>query len=46
MIIHVIEAAEDELLETATYYNNEREGLGFEFLAEIEAAFERISSIV
>jgi plasmid stabilization system protein ParE len=44
MIISVLEAAEHDLSEAATYYNREREGLGFEFLAEVYAVFERISS--
>ncbi len=43
MMIHIIEAAELDLLDAATHYNREREGLGFEFLAEVDAVFERIS---
>lgn len=42
MTIHFSRAAENEFQEAITYYNSQREGLGFEFAAEVKKALERI----
>jgi plasmid stabilization system protein ParE len=34
--------AKDELLEAISYYNNQSEGLGYEFAAEVKRTLERI----
>jgi len=40
--VEFLAAAETELSEAVDYYNQQREGLGFEFAAEIRRALERI----
>lgn len=40
--VEVLAAAEEELLEAVTYYNEQSEGLGFELAAEVLRAIERI----
>lgn len=42
MRIEFIEPAEDEFLEAVKYYNEESEGRGFEFAAELSRTLERI----
>jgi hypothetical protein len=42
MKIEFLVVAEDELRETVTYYNQQSEGLGFEFALEVERTLERI----
>jgi len=43
MRIEFLAAAEAELLEAVEYYNQQCEGLGFEFAAEIRRTLERIA---
>ena len=42
LLLEVRPEAELDLLEAASWYDGEREGLGTEFLAELHAAFTRI----
>ena len=42
MHIEFLSPAEDELRDTIDYYNNQSEGLGFEFAAEVKRTLERI----
>ncbi len=42
MKIRFLATAEAELLESIEYYNQQSEGLGFEFALEIERTLERI----
>jgi plasmid stabilization system protein ParE len=42
MNITFLSSAEDEFLEAIAYYNQQSEGLGFEFALEIERTLERI----
>lgn len=42
MKVEIISAAEEELKDSVRYYNNESEGLGYEFALEIERTIERI----
>ncbi len=42
MKVEFIEEAESELLDAIKYYNNESEGLGFEFAAEVRRTVLRI----
>ena len=42
MKVRFIQAARDELDGAIRYYNGERDGLGDEFKAEVEAALDRI----
>ena len=42
MIIHVLDAAEAEYREAAHWYDARQPGLGFEFVDEIERAFQEI----
>lgn len=42
MIIRVLACAEEEMSVVVTYYNEQCPGLGFEFAAEVKAAFARI----
>ena len=42
MNLRVVSMAEQELAGAVDYYNQQREGLGFEVAAEVAAAFERI----
>ncbi|MBI3297292.1 MAG: type II toxin-antitoxin system RelE/ParE family toxin [Elusimicrobia bacterium] len=44
MSIVILSVAEDELREAVAYYNAQGPGLGFEFAAEVKAAFGRISA--
>ncbi len=44
MNLRVLSCAEREFAEVVDYYNHERAGLGFEFAAEVSAAFERIAT--
>jgi plasmid stabilization system protein ParE len=38
----ILTAAEAELLDATAYYNQQSEGLGFEFAAEVQRTIERI----
>jgi hypothetical protein len=40
--VKFLSVAEVEFEETVVYYNQESEGLGFEFAAEVRRALERI----
>jgi hypothetical protein len=40
--IIILTAAEAELLDATAYYNQQSEGLGFEFAAEVQRTIERI----
>jgi hypothetical protein len=40
--ISFLSAAEQEFIETVTYYNSQSEGLGFEFAAEIKYTLDRV----
>jgi toxin ParE1/3/4 len=40
--ISFLEPAEQELLESVEYYNEQSSGLGFEFALEVQKAIERI----
>ena len=42
MKVKFLSVAEVEFEETVVYYNQESEGLGFEFAAEVRRALERI----
>jgi len=42
MKLHMLSVARDELFEAIRYYNNQREGLGFEFANEIKESLLRI----
>lgn len=42
MILRILSCAERDFTEAVDYYNAQRAGLGFEFAAEIKAAFGRI----
>jgi plasmid stabilization system protein ParE len=42
MRIEILSAAEDELADAISYYNEQSEGLGYEFAAEIDQTFARI----
>jgi plasmid stabilization system protein ParE len=42
MKIRFLDPAEDELREAISYYNQQSEGLGFEFAAEVLRTIERI----
>ena len=42
MNIDFLIPAEDEFLDAITYYNNQSEGLGFEFAAEVKKTIERV----
>jgi plasmid stabilization system protein ParE len=42
MKIVFLPPAKDEFLEAITYYNNQSEGLGYEFAAEVKRTLERI----
>jgi hypothetical protein len=42
MRIEILSAAEDELVDAISYYNEQSEGLGYEFAAEIKQTFARI----
>ncbi len=43
MKVLVLSCAEDEFAEAVDYYNGQCPGLGFEFAAEVQRTFERIS---
>ena len=43
MIVEFLEPAENELKEAISYYNEQNEGLGFEFALEVQKTIERIS---
>ncbi|MCI0628521.1 MAG: type II toxin-antitoxin system RelE/ParE family toxin [Acidobacteria bacterium] len=42
MIVHFLAPAQAEFAEAIAYYNTQREGLGFEFAAEVRKAIDRI----
>ena len=42
MRLEFLESAEAELVEAVAYYNNESEGLGFEFATEVNRTISRI----
>ena len=42
MQIHFLKVAESELKAAIDYYNQQSEGLGFEFALEVKKTFERI----
>ena len=42
MTVRFVSVAEQEFAEAFSYYNKEKPGLGFEFVAEVDAAIERI----
>ena len=42
MRILVLSCAEAEMVEAVEFYNSQRPGLGYEFAAEVKAAFNRI----
>jgi len=42
MHVRFLQAAESEFRDAVAYYNGEREGLGFEFAAEVVRTVERI----
>lgn len=42
MKVEILETAEAELIDAVEYYNNESEGLGFEFAAEVNRTISRI----
>ena len=42
VIVEFIQPAEDEFIDAVTYYNGEREGLGYEFAVEVSRTLERI----
>jgi hypothetical protein len=42
MKLLVLSCAEDEFAEAVDYYNDQCPGLGYEFAAEVQRAFERI----
>ncbi len=42
MNVEFLEPAWAEFMEAIEYYNDQREGLGFEFLEDVRAAIERI----
>ena len=42
MNVEILSAAEDELREAVAYYNEQSEGLGFEFAAEVKRTLQRI----
>jgi len=44
MIIHFLEAAEDDLVRAVAYYNQCQENLGDEFLQEVKRTLTRILS--
>lgn len=43
MIVEFLETAENELKEAINYYNEQNDGLGFEFALEVQKTIERIS---
>ena len=43
MRVEYLETAEAELVDAVIYYNNESEGLGFEFAAEVNRTIARIA---
>ena len=42
MRLELLESAETELVDAVAYYNNESEGLGFEFAVEVNRTITRI----
>ena len=42
MRIRILSCAEEEFLEAVEHYNEECPGLGYEFAAEVQRAFERV----
>ena len=42
MIIHLLDPANSEFIETIAFYNLQSEGLGYEFTAEVKRAMGRI----
>jgi plasmid stabilization system protein ParE len=42
MKVEFLETSETELIEAVAYYNNESEGLGYEFSAEVRRTINRI----
>ncbi len=42
MRVEFLDPAEAELVDAVAYYNNESEGLGFEFAAEVSRTITRI----
>ena len=44
MNVRILSVAEQEFLDSVSYYNNESPGLGFEFAAEVQATIERIKN--
>lgn len=43
MTVRFLSPASDELTESIAFYEEQRLGLGFEFLAEVETAIEKIA---
>ena len=44
MKLRMLSVAKEEFFEAVRYYNNQREGLGFEFAGEVKDALLRISN--